>query len=858
MRIWIILFWLCCQSIFAQNTTSLIKIIEDLSSTYGVVFSYKASDIEVFSDITLPTETDLNTILFSIQKQTKLSFEKIDPTNYVILKKTNKYTIISCGTVTDPFGNPLANVIISSKNKITSTSKNGSFHLTITDTLNSTVNFNLQGFKTASLPSTYFKKNCQNVILNNAITTLKEVVISNYITKGMTKKENGSIQINLTDTGILPGVIEPDVLQSLQFIPGVQSPDETVSGLHIRGSTPDQNLVLFDGVKVYQDAHFFGLISAFNPYVINSVQLYRSATKAKYGGHAGGVLSIGVDTKIPQKSTAGIGTTFIHTDAYAKIPLIANRLALFASARRSITDISNNITFKRFSDVAFQNTDILNGLTNSSNQISQAKNTFFYQDYFSKLIFKASDKLSLNLSVIANKNKLFFRGIDNFITSDFEDNITVKSHTLNQSTQFTDPIFGNHNLQLSRTSYDKNYDGLNQFDPTSQTPRLLEITFDKENYVRETSINYIGSKQLFKHAVLEFGYQRSRSEIGYVVENYGVDFTSFKESLIGEETSQSFFTDFELKTKKIQANIGVRRQFFNRLNTTFWEPRVFVNYKLLDKFWIKASFEQKHQSISQVTDIRNDGLGNLFDKLWVVSTPNDVPILANTQTTIGIDFQKKGWTIDIEAYQKELDGIGILITNDITNPQNVTGSNTVKGIDVLVKKQWKHYQTWVSYSFSESRFQFESINNNIPFDGSFDTPHNLVWTHSANYNNFEFSLGYRYHSGLPFTNKSFDSNAALANFITFDTFNGERLPDYHRLDLSGSYSFHLDRSHKIKAKIGFTLQNLTNKRSFLSRDFRVIETLDPNAPIGATRALLQRADRKSLGLTPNVVFRLRI
>ncbi len=856
---WVVLFWMCCQSVLAQNTHSLTQIIEDLSNTYNIVFSYKSEDIKPFKNIQLPNETNLNRILFAIQKQTKLNFEKIDVTNYVITKNTENYTIVGCGIVKDSWGNLLQNVSISYKNKNTVTDTKGAFHLTINDSITTTLlSFESPGFESVKLPSTYFKNDCQTIVLNKKIHALKEVVISNYITKGITKKENGSIQINLAETGILPGVIEPDVLQSLQFVPGVQSPDETVSGLHIRGSTPDQNLVLFDGVKVYQDAHFFGLISSFNPYIINNVQLFRSATKAKYGGHAGGVLSLGVDTKIPKKGIAGIGTTFTHTDGFVKVPLIKNKLALFASARRSITDISNNITFKRFSDVAFQNTDILNGLNNTSNRISEAQNTFLYQDYFSKLIFKASDKLKFNFSFITNKNELFFRGIDNFIDTDFEDNITVKSHTINQSIQFKDPIFGKHSLQLSSTSYNKKYNGLNQFDPESQTPTLLEITFDKENFVEETSLNYIGSKQLFKNGTFEFGFQRSRSKIGYVVENFGLDQTTFKESLIGTETSQSFFTDFELKTKKIQANIGGRRQFFNRLNVTFWEPRAFINYKIFDKLWLKASFEQKHQSISQVTDIRNDGLGNLFDKLWVVSTPTDVPILANTQTTFGIDFQKKGWTIDIEAYQKELDGIGILLTNDIANPRNVTGNNTVKGIDILLKKQWKHYQTWVSYSFSESRFQFESINNNTPFDGSFDTPHNLVWTHSANYKNFELSLGYRFHSGIPFTNKSLDTNSAQTNFIAFEKFNGERLPNYQRLDLSGSYSFHLDRAKKIKAKLGFTLQNLANTRSLLSRDFKAIETDNPESPTNSRRVLLQRADRLSLGFTPNFVFRLSI
>lgn len=86
---------------------------------------------------------------------------------------------------------------------------------------------------------------------------LNEVLIDSYVTSGINKNKNGSIAILPQELGVLPGLTEPDVLESLKIIPGVQSPDETAAGIYIRGGTPDQNLIFWDGIKMYYSGHFF-------------------------------------------------------------------------------------------------------------------------------------------------------------------------------------------------------------------------------------------------------------------------------------------------------------------------------------------------------------------------------------------------------------------------------------------------------------------------------------------------------------------------------------------------------------------------------------------------------------------------
>lgn len=846
-----------CQLMFAQQQKTLIQIIEDLSEAYDITFSYKPSEINKFLKINNEKFLNLEKAIKSIKIQTGLTLEKVDEHNYVIIKPIKKYQNLIYGKVVDKNSIPIPDVFISNGNQHITTNTKGDFYLNISNKNNFT-DLTSTGYETKSIPFSSFKDSCNTIVLQEELIQLDKIVIENYMTSGLSKNENGSITVKMRKAGVLPGIIEPDAIQTLQFIPGLQSPDETVTGLHIRGSTPDQNLILYDGVKMYQDAHFFGLLSAFNPYVINNIQLYRSATKAKYGGHAGGVIHLGVDSNIPKKIMAGISATLTHANIDIKIPIFKDRLAIFASARRGITDFAKTITYKKYAEVAFQNTNILNSLNESEENIFTADNQFLYKDYYSKIIFTPYNFLQFDFGFVKNQNELSFNGVNPFFKSDVNDDLKVKSETLYESISFKNSVLGSHSLQLSTTSLNKKYRGLNEFDIASHPPTLLEITFNKENYLKETSIQYHGEKQIFKNGLVQFGYQRNRSEVGYRADSYGLDLRTFRESFSGKEISQSFFSDLKFRNNKLQLNIGGRRQYFNRLHDFFWEPRVFLNYKLLTNLSLRASYEIKHQSISQITDLRNDGLGKLFNRLWVVSTEESIPVIKNNQTAIGFDFQKRGWTIDFEMYSKKLEGIGILLTDNIFSPRNVSGTNRIKGIDILLKKKWKYYETWLSYSFSESKHKFEEINNNKPFRGSFDIPHSLIWSHTLTFNKFSFSMGYRHRKGIPYTQKTLDLNNPQSNFIVFETYNGKRLPDYHRLDLTANYNFYSGKEKKIKVRIGFTLQNLTNQSNILSRDFRAIESniLEDNTQI--TRPELRKIDRISLGLTPNFIIRCSI
>lgn len=128
--------------------------------------------------------------------------------------------------------------------------------------------------------------------LENRRVTMNEVLVqtSQYAPE---KTLPGVISITPALIERLPSVgSEPDVFRTLQLTPGVKSASEISSGLYIRGSSPDQNLILLDGATIYNPSHLAGIFSTFAPEALKNIRLIKGAPPAEFGGRMSGVLDI--------------------------------------------------------------------------------------------------------------------------------------------------------------------------------------------------------------------------------------------------------------------------------------------------------------------------------------------------------------------------------------------------------------------------------------------------------------------------------------------------------------------------------------------------------------------------------------
>jgi len=699
----------------------------------------------------------------------------------------------------------------------------------------------------------YYTIRAKNTKGISGLQELDEVFVSEYPTIGINKKTDGSITVSPDKLAILPGLIEPDVLQSLQILPGVQSPDETASGLYIRGATPDQNLVLWDGIKMYYSGHFFGILSAFNPYVTNEVNLTKNGTRARYGNALAGVIDITSTPDIPKELKVGFGSNFTHADFFVKAP-ITEKIGLVVSARRSFTDVFETVTFSNFSDRVFQD---IRSYIDENELESTVDNTFYFADYTAKIISELSPKDKLTFSTLYTKNDLdySFRFEDDIETS--EDRLEIKNQgaSLTWNRKWSDKVSVKTDAFFSNFKFD--YSG-------EKTIFGFFEEGEKANNIREVGASIEANIKLDEKQVLNTGYQFSSNDVSYSLSSFSelFDTVPVEESLALINNTHAIFSEYEYSNKGFQMIAGLRVNQYSVVDEVFIEPRLTLKKKLFNGFHAKAAFEAKTQAVSQVIEFQSSNLGfGLENQVWTLASGDSIPIQKSRQFSAGIEFKKDKWNIDIEAYYRSIKGI----TTNTRGFRDVsffytTGSTEAFGVDVLINKKIGNYRTWIAYSFlnnditiQELNFDTFEFNDDQTYPGNYDITHNFSWSHAYNWRNFEVSLGWRLRTGRPYTRLESITSDEDFIYYNYGDVNDERLPTYHRLDFSSTYKFKFSKDSRWRGKVGVSIINLYNRKNVLYRQFFEGDALD-NTSTPDFEVI--ESDFISFGFTPNFVFRV--
>ena len=292
----------------------------------------------------------------------------------------------------------------------------------------------------------------------------------------------------------------------------------------------------------------------------------------------------------------------------------------------------------------------------------------------------------------------------------------------------------------------------------------------------------------------------------------------------------------------------------------FAEPRLSFSQRFLNNFRFEVLGEFKSQTTTQIIDLQNDFLG-IENRRWVlannkkeVETINSkniypVPVTKSKQASIGIHFNKNNLLISAEGYIKKVDGITSRSQGFQNQYQfeNAIGNYEIKGIDVLLNKQFTDIvSSWISYSYSTNYYTFdEPISKS--FANNVDIKHALTFAGTYTNNNIKFALGLNWHSGKPTTEPDINDDPD-DNVITYSSPNSKRLEDYLRVDCSLTYAF--DISDTAHATIGASVWNLLNKKNIINTYYSLDDSLnDENKVIPV--------ENQSLGITPNVSFRVR-
>jgi outer membrane cobalamin receptor len=676
---------------------------------------------------------------------------------------------------------------------------------------------------------------------------LDEVLIKEYITTGISKNADGSISISPKQLGIIPGLTEPDVLQSIQLIPGVQSPTESASELYIRGGTPDQNLILWDGIKMYQSGHFFGTFSVFNPYITNDVKLFKSGTNAQYGNRISGVIDITSDNDIPETIKGGFGFNMTHFDAYFKIPLSEN-FSVLISSRRSFTDIFNTLTFKNLSERVFQDTKISEGnKVFEDDEVTTTKDLFYFSDLTIKTIIKPNDNNEVTISGLLTKNKLDYAFLIEEYNEASQDQLDINNTGLSLLWHHKFNEKFSHSFNSYYSNYDLEYIGSNSIEDE------FNDQIDKQNGIDDFGFSYNTNWILNFSSTIGLGYQFTSNKVNYALSFQDSESPEDEFNEVNSETNniQAVFADYQLKKEdKWLFNLGLRANHISALDKLYIEPRLQFEAKIYNDLRFKSSLERLHQSVSQVVEFNTQEFG-LENQIWVLSDGKTIPLLESTQFTMGFVFNNNGWNLDVEGYYKDVNGLtSFTIGFDNVDDFFSEGKSKILGLDVLLKKKINNYRTWLSYSLTDSDFTFKDLNEGKPFSGNFDITHRLTWSQTYDWHNFNLSLGWNIRTGIPYTKAVGIIETSEGTFIDYGEINSERLPNYHRLDFSTTYKFNLSKDRKWKGKLGFSLLNIYNEKNILSRTYEKRQSLTDNSEI------LREINKTSVGITPNILFRV--
>lgn len=665
------------------------------------------------------------------------------------------------------------------------------------------------------------------------IEILPEVVISNYLTSGIVKDNTGSVEIKPKSFGILPGLIEPDVLQMVQALPGVLSVDETVSNINVRGGTNDQNLLLWDGIKMYQSGHFFGLISAYNPYLTESVNVYKNGTSAKYGDGISSIIDMKLSNDLDNEFNAGVGFNLINVDGFAKIPL-SKKMELQVSSRRSVNDLIITPTYDQYFKRVFEDSDLDNNQNTNTNSITKNERFYFY-DVTTKLLYDISkkDKLRLKFSNIYNNLNYEEQSRINDINEVLNSQLTQRNLAagISYSRDWTSILNTSAQLYISNYGLDAtNFDVINN-------QRLIQ-----ENKVYDSALKLDVNYNANSNIKLIGGYQFYETGISNLEDVNNPEFRSYIKEVI---RSNSVYLEGQFLSNNTNTNLrfGTRFNYFNKFDKVLVEPRISFNQRFLNYFRLEILGELKSQTTSQIIDLQNDFLG-VENRRWILSNNSTIPIIKSKQFSTGIHYNQNKLLISVEAFVKAVNGITTRSQGFQNQYQfvNAIGDYHVKGVDFLINKQFSSFSTWFSYSYSKNDYTFEELNNGENFPNNFDIRHAATFAGTYSINNFKLALGLNWHSGKPITYPS-EIQDNTNNSIEYDSPNSERLKDYIRTDFSTTYTFKLNT--KATTIIGVSIWNVLNQKNIINTYY----TLDSENNINTVENL-------SLGITPNISLRV--
>lgn len=649
-----------------------------------------------------------------------------------------------------------------------------------------------------------------NVALSESITLDAVEIVAENSVKIEEKTEMSVIDIPVQQIKKIPALLgEVDVLKTLQLLPGVQSGGEGQSGLYVRGGSPDQNLILLDGVPVYNANHLFGFFSVFNADAIKDVKLTKGGFPARYGGRLSSVLEINMKEGNNKEYHGSGSIGLISSKFMFEGPILKNKASFIVSGRRTYIDLLARPLISYY----------------LSQEDVNGKLGYFFYDLNAKLNYKISEKDRIYLSAYTGDDLFYVNTVQNYdfgdgaLASRSESEINTNLGWGNITTaarwnhQWSNKMFSNLTATYSKFNFNTLIGARNEdFDGEGQTTNKSDFSagYDSgiDDYALRLDFDYIPHPNHFvKYGALGIYHKFNPGlfDLGVELidngqEGFGLD-TIFGQDLVNAVEYNTFIEDDFKVSEKLKINAGLHFSGFklNEAHYTSLQPRISLRYLLPESIAMKASFATMRQYVQYLT---NENIGLPWDQ-WLPTTDN---VLPQDSWQVALGFAKtfgNQYEVSVEGYYKEMKNLisyqeGASLFNVRPWEEQITqGEGRSYGAEFFVQKKKGKFTGWLGYtlSWSERRFDEKNFGEWYPF--KFDRRHDvsIVGIYEIS-KRWSASATWVYGTGNAITFA--DSRIPLLrdfgfeqyyNFIdNFKSRNNKRMGSYHRLDVGFDYT----------------------------------------------------------------------
>ena len=650
------------------------------------------------------------------------------------------------------------------------------------------------GYKTRKIVLDLNGDITQNILLNSS-NELGEVMVTAFDKINSVDVNRMSVnQLVQSDMRSLPLMLgEKDVIRTIRLYPGIQSGGSS-RGLFVRGGGPDQNLMLLDGVPIYNSNHLMGFLSIYSGVAVNSAEVVKGGFPARYGGRLSSVVDVRMKEGDMNSLHGEVALGFLASKIWLEGPIRKGKTSFSLSARRTWADL----------------------LLNRALRSSSLKANYNFHDINAKVNHRFSNRSRLYLS--------YYRGNDNLLIDDQEPDEDFSPQYKN-TLGWGNRIFSSRwnyvinptlfsNLQVTYSKYQYNLSDIYISDTKEKDPKKVESydfksRSDIEDFGIRNEYDYLPDPDHYVKFGVGYIHHVYHPVIQQQYDRYGdVDIYENVES--GREYANEYFLfgEDDIKISDcLKVNPGIHMASFHVGHKSYFsiQPRFNVLCKINTLSSLKVSYSKMTQFIHLLS---NPGIG-LPSDMWVPCTSKVKPEHAH-QIAVGYTrLLPWSFQLNIETYYKWMRNLidyhtaSSYYTSKKDWEQKVTpGKGWSYGVEVMLERKIGKTTGWISYTLSSARRKFKRINFGRPFNYRYDRRHDLsVATSHKRNERFDVGMVFLYGSGHALTmgldryrsieNLEEDNN--WGNIRNVEQRNNYRLPSFHRMDVAAN--FHKKKKH---------------------------------------------------------------